>query len=165
MQPEVIRRTLKINADNRGAVREAYRASWFPEVPPVVQIVQSDSKPGVMRAMHAHKRQYDIWHFSQGSAFVQLFDHRTGEHQSFQADSRSTIVIPPGVSHGLVALTAVQLIYFLTEEYDGTDEFGWDAFDSDFPGRSEWAQRWSGIFVRSPRDINAPSLAEFAEAW
>jgi dTDP-4-dehydrorhamnose 3,5-epimerase-like enzyme len=160
------RKNLTIHSDSRGAVREAYRASWFPGVPPVVQVVQSDSKPGVLRAMHAHKRQYDIWHFTQGVALVQLFDHRTGYHWGGPLDSRTTLVIPPGVSHGFLAKTAVQLTYYLTEEYDGSDEFGWDPRDPDFPGRFAWdAQSPIKGVIQSERDKTAPSLAAFMEAW
>ena len=71
-------RALEKHPDGRGCVLETYRASWFPGVPPVVQAVQSESRPRVQRAMHAHKIQWDIWHFVAGAAFVQLYDHRDG---------------------------------------------------------------------------------------
>jgi dTDP-4-dehydrorhamnose 3,5-epimerase len=36
----------------------------------------------------------------------------------------AVLYIPPGVAHGFLALTDVDLIYWVSEEYDGTDEFG-----------------------------------------
>ena len=160
-------RSLIVNRDIRGSVREAYRASWFPGVPPVVQVVHSESKPRVLRAMHAHKRQYDIWHFTAGQAQVQLFDHRSGDWQNIRVGAGHTLVIPPGVSHGFYTPHGCTLTYFLTEEYDGTDEFGWDALDTDFPGATAWDYRQMTDLpvVRSQRDLTAPTLADFAAAW
>lgn len=161
-------RTLTIHPDQRGTVREAYRASWFPGVPPVVQVVHSESIARTLRAMHAHKRQYDIWHFTAGQAQVQLYDHRTGEWQNLKVGTGQTIVIPPGVSHGFYTHYGCTLTYYLTEEFDGSDEFGWDALDPDFPGATAWDFRTAMIdlpVVRSQRDLTAPSLADFKAAW
>ena len=38
------------------------------------------------------------------------------------------VVIPAGIAHGFLALDALQLIYLVTNEYDGSDELGfaWD---------------------------------------
>lgn len=143
-------------------MREAYRESWFPGVPPVKQVVHSESVPNVLRAMHAHKRQFDIWHFTRGLAQVQLYDHRTDEWQDLQVGPGFTLLIPPGVSHGFYAVTQVSLVYFLTEEYTGDDEFGWDALDSDFPGHDRWIGE---SMIRSQRDLTAPTLADFAAGW
>ena len=167
-------RPLVIHRDHRGSVREAFRSSWYPEVPPIVQVVHSESRGGVLRAMHAHRQQFDVWHFTQGKAQVQLYDHRDGWWSNLYVESDTTLVIPPGVSHGFLALTPVTLTYLLTREYDGTDEYEWNARDLDFPGAREWkvgpdpsfflgaAQEW---FIQSDRDKDAPSLAKFADAW
>src|ERR1051325_1330785 len=42
-------RTLTIHRDNRGNVRETFRASWFPALPPIKQLVRSKSKPKTIR--------------------------------------------------------------------------------------------------------------------
>src|SRR5512133_1525204 len=159
---DTIVRALVVHPDTRGSVREAYRESWFPGVPPVRQIVHSISRANVLRGMHAHKRQYDIWHFVMGEAQVQLFDHRTGEWQSIIVGTGSTIVIPPGVSHGFYTRLGCTLTYFLTEEYDGSDEYGWSAFDTDWPGAAAWEGEYP---LRSERDIDARSLRDFAAGW
>jgi dTDP-4-dehydrorhamnose 3,5-epimerase-like enzyme len=155
---------LVTHPDSRGNVREAYRESWFPDLPPVRQIVRSQSRPGTMRAMHAHKRQYDVWHVVSGKMQVQLYDHRDGDWQTHHLDAGHTLVIPPGVSHGFYTALGCLLTYFLTEEYDGTDEFGWDAYDPAFPGANAWPIS-DHLALRSERDRNAPSLAAFKEAW
>ena len=38
------------------------------------------------------------------------------------------MLIPTGVAHGFLALDPLDLVYFVTNEYDGTDELGfaWD---------------------------------------
>ena len=38
------------------------------------------------------------------------------------------VVIPTGVAHGFLALEPLQLVYLVTNEYDGSDELGfaWD---------------------------------------
>ena len=154
---------LKPHGDGRGRVIESYRASWFPGVPPVVQAVQSDSRPHVMRAMHAHKLQWDIWHFTDGEAFVQLYDHRDGWYEAFDAGRGLTVAIPPGVSHGFYTARGCTLVYLLTREYDGSDEYGWNAIDPTWPGASYWPKHITPEI--SVRDMTAPSLQEFIEKW
>ena len=171
MTEPTILRTLLVHADDRGSVRETYRASWLPDpyraswlpVPPVVQLVHSRSKARVMRAMHAHKLQWDIWHFTAGQAFVQLYDHRTGEHTAQWVGPETTLFIPPGVSHGFYTPLGCTLMYALTREYDGTDEYGWLATSPEFPGTASWG--FVGYPIVSDRDRTAPSLKEFADAW
>lgn len=130
-------------------------------MPPIVQMVHSTSEPDVMRAMHAHAIQWDVWHFTTGRALVQTFDHLTGDVRRIWAGPGMTIYIPPGISHGFYTPTGCTLIYGLTREYDGTDEYEWDAYDPEFPG----AGLWPIDAVRSDRDRNARSLAAFREAF
>lgn len=160
-------RDLKVHADDRGDVREIYRASWG--VPPVVQMVRSYSRAGTIRAMHAHKQQWDVWNFISGRALVQLYDHREwgGWSSARVMEQGEALLIPPGVSHGFQALEDCLLVYGLTREYDGTDEFEWNAFDPEWPGAELWAPPPTHLtsYIRSDRDRQAPSLAEFAAKW
>lgn len=155
--------------DLRGQVRETYRASWFPEVPPVKQLVQSDSGRRVLRGMHLHKRQWDIWRFVRGRAWVRLFNHETDEQRFINADENVVIAIPPGISHGFYTVEGATLVYALTNEYDGTDEFSWRAFDGlanlhrDWPGATlygGWPSSPYGL-VMSERDLTSPRLRDF----
>lgn len=154
---------LAINRDERGSVREAFRASWLPGLPPIMQIVHSESGPNVMRAMHAHKRQYDIWHFTAGEAQVQLFDpFAMPRPMVLWVKPDTTLIIPPGTAHGFYTPNGCTLTYYLTEEYDGTDEFGFYALDPKYPGAQMWA---SNNPVLSTRDQTAPLLAKFKANW
>ena len=155
-------RALEKHPDGRGCVLETYRASWFPGVPPVVQAVQSESRPRVQRAMHAHKIQWDIWHFVAGAAFVQLYDHRDGWYDCMTLRGGATIAIPPGVSHGFYTAEGCTLIYLLTREYDGSDEYEWNAADPTWPGAKHWPDRSPNLSVR---DATSQSLQEFIERW
>ena len=172
-------RALTIHPDSRGSVTETYRASWFPWVPPVKQLVRSESRPKTLRGMHLHKRQWDIWHFVSGSALVRLrYEDKDPLKAHFYATARpdlydltddefcrldagSTLAIPPGVSHGFYTEEGCILLYALTEEYDGTDEYGWYPFDGltedSHPG---WPRDHIGLIV-SERDLRATRLEDF----
>jgi len=43
-------------------------------------------------------------------------------------DTPTVVYVPPGVAHGYLALTQIDLIYWVTREYDPDDENGvaWD---------------------------------------
>lgn len=138
------RRDLVIHHDERGSVRETYRASWFPECPPVVQMVRSESRPGTLRGLHRHAIQWDVWHIIEGTALV-----RVGV-QLIDADPSVTIVIPPGTEHGFYTATGCILLYGITREFDGSDEFGRYPFDG-LPG---WPADPAGLRV-SHRDLSA----------
>src|SRR5262245_36384583 len=121
MEPNI--RGLDVHHDERGNVRETFRASWYPDLPPIVQMVRSLSFRNTIRGMHVHREQWDVWHFAAGDALVRLDD------RLIEAYPGSTIVIPPGVAHGYYTPRGCLLIYGLTREYDGTDEYGWFPFD------------------------------------
>jgi dTDP-4-dehydrorhamnose 3,5-epimerase-like enzyme len=74
-----------------------------------------------------------------------------------------TLAIPPGVSHGFYTPEGCILTYALTEEYDGSDEFGWpfsDGLDLSVEFADEWPTDPSGLNI-SLRDLGAARLAEF----
>lgn len=158
----VYRNYLDVHSDDRGNVRETYRASWHKNVPPILQLVRSESRPGVLRAMHAHKKQWDIWQVLEGKMEVALYDHTNGFRDTIPLTNRETLYIPPGISHGFYTKDGCLLQYGLTREYDGTDEFEWAAYD--FP---DWTEVWpsSEWVVRSERDRNAPTLEAFIKSW
>jgi dTDP-4-dehydrorhamnose 3,5-epimerase len=39
-------------------------------------------------------------------------------------DEPATLFIPPGVAHGFAALTELDLVYWVTRYFDGSDEHG-----------------------------------------
>jgi dTDP-4-dehydrorhamnose 3,5-epimerase len=168
------------HADSRGAFRELWRASAFPTLtaadtgapdgvePRFVQANMSSSAAGVLRGLHYHRRQLDDWIVGAGRAFVALVDVRpvasgrgpaVVETRELAADE--WVVIPAGVAHGFLALEPLELIYLVTNEFDGADELGfaWDdpAVAVPWPAVSATPD---GRPILSERDRSNPSLAE-----
>ena len=167
--------------DSRGAFREVWRASTFGALRPAetgsaagaharfVQANLSSSAAGVLRGLHYHRRQLDYWVVASGRAFVALVDvrpliDRSGpiaivETRELGADE--WVVIPRGVAHGFLALEPLELLYLVTNEYDGTDELGF-AWDDPAVG-VPWphlANTPDGRPILSDRDRSNPPLAE-----
>lgn len=124
--------TLEDHPDTRGSFREIFRADAFPV--PFVQANHSRSKAGVLRGLHYHRRQSDLWYVVGGELVAGCVDlrHRTDKPISWttmmSADRPSALYIPPGVAHGFFARTDADLVYWVSHEYDATDEYGiaWD---------------------------------------
>jgi dTDP-4-dehydrorhamnose 3,5-epimerase len=134
-------------ADRRGSFRELWRATAFGDIgatdagatgerPAFVQANLSTSATGVLRGLHYHRHQLDYWIVASGRAFVALVDVRPvleGRSPTPTVETRELaeddwVVIPAGVAHGFLALEPLQLLYLVTNEYDGSDErgFAWD---------------------------------------
>ena len=157
-------------ADERGSFRELWRAS-APELDGLtfVQGNLSTSATAVLRGLHLHRRQTDLWVVVSGRAFVALVDVRPvvdGRSEQPSVETRELgagdcVVIPPGVAHGFLALEPVQLMYQVTNEYDGTDEYGfaWDdaAVAVPWPRAPGTAD---GRPITSDRDRTNPPLAD-----
>jgi dTDP-4-dehydrorhamnose 3,5-epimerase len=155
------------HADERGSFRELWRAGDFPGET-FIQANLSTSAAGVLRGLHLHRRQDDLWVVADGRAFVALVDVRPALAGSGPAvvETRELgpdewVVIPTGVAHGFLALAPLQLIYFVTNEYDGSDELGfaWDDPDA----RVAWPALPGtphGRPILSGRDAANPPLAE-----
>ena len=156
------------HGDERGSFRELWRASDFPDEP-FVQANLSTSAAGVLRGLHLHRRQDDLWVVADGRAFVALVDVRPLLDGSASAPGVETrelgaddwVVIPTGVAHGFLALDPLQLVYLVTNEYDGSDELGFAWDDPAVGGRLAGPPRNpDGRPVLSDRDGANPPLAE-----
>lgn len=171
------------HADERGAMREIWRATMAADltpdetgdppgtIPSYVQANLSSSNAGVLRGLHFHQRQLDRWVVANGRAWVALVDVRPMlegdggprvEHRELGPDE--WVRIPVGVAHGFLALEPLDLIYFVTNEYDGTDELGfaWDDPLAAVP----WprvAATADGQPILSERDRSNPSLPQLVE--
>jgi dTDP-4-dehydrorhamnose 3,5-epimerase len=156
------------NADERGSFRELWRASAYPDER-FVQANLSTSAAGVLRGLHLHQRQDDLWIVARGRAFVALVDIRAPLAEPGASPGVETrelgpdewVVIPTGVAHGFLALEPLDLVYLVTNEYDGSDELGfaWDDPAAAVP----WpvlAGTPDGRPILSGRDGSNPSLAE-----
>ena len=123
----------------------------------------SRSREGVLRAMHFHLRQVDLWMLLEGRAFVALTDLRPGlaglasapVSDTFTLETGEAVLIPAGVAHGFLAMDPVQLAYLVSTEYDGTDEhgFAWDDSEAAIPWPMESP-------ILSDRDRGNPGLAD-----
>jgi dTDP-4-dehydrorhamnose 3,5-epimerase len=126
---------LTVHRDARGHVAESFRRSWVPGMREAVQGNLSRSGPNVLRGLHFHRKQADYWTVVQGSAFIGLFDARTGSPTEgtgigfeLSAEDFTTLYIPKGVAHGYYTRDGLLLNYLVDEYYTGGDEFGiaWD---------------------------------------
>jgi dTDP-4-dehydrorhamnose 3,5-epimerase len=133
---------LQAHADDRGLLLETFRQEWFPDTPPMVQGTRSDSRTGVIRALHYHHRQADYWYVPRGRIFVALFDLRRSSPTRGRSltleigeGAETGVYIPPGVAHGFQALTDATLTYLVDRYYDASDEQGlaWDDPDAAIP--------------------------------
>ena len=161
------------HADVRGGFAEAWRANGSPGVAafPAVQANLSQSGTGVLRGMHLHQRQWDLWIVVSGVAFVALVDLRpmlssgTAEPIVQTATLRrdDTVRIPPLVAHGFLAIEPLELLYFVTNEYDASDELGfaWDDREVAVPWPSVDAP--GGVPIVSDRDRSNPPASLLAE--
>ena len=115
-------------SDERGSFAEIVRASTSGL--DFLQASHSHSAARVLRGLHYHRVQTDLWYLAAGRARIALVDLRAGEEGLAtmtwvaDADEPATILIPPGVAHGYLALTAIDMLYLTTTEFDPGDEFG-----------------------------------------
>jgi dTDP-4-dehydrorhamnose 3,5-epimerase len=165
---------LTAHADARGSFREIWKRSAFPALAetatgrPDAAFVQaniSTSSAGVLRGMHYHRRQLDHWVVLGGRAFVALVDVEqaaAGRGRTAIATRElaqdDTVTIPVGVAHGFLALEPLQLMYLVTNEYDGTDELGF-AWDDAAVG-IDWPTVRGNIPTLSDRDRRNPTLLD-----
>ena len=157
---------LETHPDDRGAFSELYRLEWILGGDPMIQANLSHSRTGVLRGLHFHREQADYWVLLSGVEFVGLYDLRVGsptEGRKLEltldaAEGRRGLYIPPGVAHGFLARTDVDLLYLVDRSFTGADEHG-IAWNDTVVG-IEWP---STEPILSDRDRANPSLAEVSE--
>ena len=112
--------------DERGWFSEIRRDSALAR--PVVQTNLSFSRQGVIRGLHYHERQDDLFACLQGTARVVVLDRETGATftEDIGDDNPVAIWIPGHHAHGFEALTDLLFCYHVTAEYDPADpdEYG-----------------------------------------
>jgi dTDP-4-dehydrorhamnose 3,5-epimerase len=164
--------------DERGSFRELWREDTFGPIDPAlagappgspprfVQANLSSSATGVLRGLHLHRRQLDHWVVASGRAFVALVDVRpmlagepTPRVETRELGEDEWVDIPTGVAHGFLALEPLQLVYFVTNPYDGSDELGfaWDDSLAAVPWPSVRVST-DGRPILSDRDRTNPTL-------
>jgi len=112
--------------DDRGFFSEIIKfgEETFKEVK---QTSYTETYPGVIKAFHWHKKQYDVWFPLKGNMQVVLYDTRKDSSTFKQTqviyageDKPLLILIPPRVAHGYRVLGAKRagLLYHTSEVYD-----------------------------------------------
>ena len=158
---------MDVNADERGRFIEVFRKEWFPQPSwKKLQWSRSESKAGVLRGLHYHRRQIDYWHCVSGTLRVGLYDLRPSSPTrtnkmviDIDQENPRGLLIPSGVAHGFYALTDLLLNYLVDNYYDGSDELGvaWDDPDINLP----WELPKKPIL--SPRDSNNARLRDIPQ--
>ncbi len=117
----LIRIPLRRFEDGRGWFTELRRDSALPR--PVVQTNLSFSRAGVIRGLHFHAHQDDLFVCVQGTARVVVVDRSSGATfcEDIGDDNPVAIWIPGHHAHGFEALTDLLFCYHVTAEYDPAD--------------------------------------------
>src|SRR4029077_8269754 len=116
--------TIARHGDSRGAFRELWRAGSFPDMT-FVQANLSSSSAGVVRGLHLHRHQDDLWVVGEGRAVVALVDVLPALDggappvvETREPDAAAWVYTPTGVPPGFLAIEPLELIYLVTNEYD-----------------------------------------------
>lgn len=152
-------------SDDRGRFMETFRREWFPWIDwSNMQSNRSDSKAGVLRGLHFHRKQIDYWYVTTGRIRVGMVDLRRTSRTYLRThvleigeENNVGVFIPVGVAHGFYALTDATLTYLVNQYYDGGDEFGVAWNDPDL--KMEWGVSTP---VLSPRDQRNPRVRDLA---
>lgn len=154
---------LKVFGDTRGYFFETFRRSWIPEAREMVQGNCSFSSAGVLRGLHYHLKQADLWNVPVGLVRAVLYDFRPrsatrGASQIVEMGetNRVALYIPKGVAHGFLALRDSYMTYLVDEYYDNSDELG--IFWNDPALGVDWGATVEPSL--SDRDLKNPKLAD-----
>ena len=120
---------LAVHTDDRGFLMEVMK---FGEASfqTIKQTTYTEAFPGVIKAFHWHRRQWDMWFFVRGMAQVVLYDLRPESPTHRQTDvvimgdrSPALLAIPIGVAHGyrVLGTKPAGLFYHTSEAYDPAD--------------------------------------------
>lgn len=130
--------SLHVHPDDRGFFAELARLGsdgiavhMIPDGQRQIQISTTLAYPGVIKAIHYHYRQTDLWAPIAGMFQVFLYDLRRSSATFGLINTLYVgalrpweILIPPGVAHGYKVLGTqpAQLVYFTDRYYNPEDE-------------------------------------------
>lgn len=140
---------LKVMADERGRLMEMLRSD-DPLFKGFGQVYMTAAYPGVVKAWHYHKKQWDHFVCVRGMAKVVLFDAREQSrtrneiNEFFLGDHHPILLqIPPLVYHGFKCVSDCEAIIINCPTecyvYDNPDEFRVDPHRNDIP--YDWARK------------------------
>lgn len=112
---------LRRHEDERGWFMEIYREDWLDDRARQANV--SFSHQGVVRGLHYHQHQDDLFMCLKGTARVVALDPQTGGtfSEDIGDDNPVALYIPAGLAHGYEALTDLLFCYAVTREYDTAD--------------------------------------------
>jgi len=106
----VVVKNLKRIIDERGWLMEIFRSDW-PEFQKFGQTYMTTCRPGVVKAWHYHKLQWDHFVPIRGNALIGLYDPRDGspskgilQEIEVREEEPKFIKIPPMVHHGFTPI-------------------------------------------------------------
>ncbi|MBI2194341.1 MAG: dTDP-4-dehydrorhamnose 3,5-epimerase family protein [Planctomycetes bacterium] len=145
----VTSRRLKVFADERGRLMEILRAD-DPDFVRFGQVYMTTAYPGVVKAWHYHKLQYDYFAVVRGMMKIVLYDPRQdsptrGLINEFFAGEHNPILvrIPPGVYHGFKCISEHEAIVVNTPSevyrYDNPDEYRVEPHTQEIP--YDWGRK------------------------
>lgn len=133
---------LRTHTDERGFFREIARATDSAFTGGFGQLSHSEVLPGVLKAWHAHRVQYQWTYVALGTLMVALADTRPdsrtkGKVAAFPVGRNAPTLMygfPAGVLHGYVNTgDTAQVIYVTSGQYDLSDEVRVDPYDPTVP--------------------------------
>lgn len=140
---------LRVIPDERGRLMEVLRAD-DPEFIKFGQVYMTTGYPGVVKAWHFHKKQYDNFVCLKGMMKVVLYDSRDGSptkgevNEFFLGEHNNILLqIPPLVYHGFKCIsdTEAMIVNCCTEMYNRAepDEYRLPPHGSDIP--YDWSRK------------------------
>ncbi|MDQ1402469.1 MAG: dTDP-4-dehydrorhamnose 3,5-epimerase, partial [Actinomycetota bacterium] len=118
--------TMKQIDDERGVVREFYRASaWaeagLPDLGPWLQVNVTESKAGALRGLHGED-MFKLVAIASGEAFGAYVDARPGSASLGKVVTAELVVgrqvlVPKGVCNGFQSVTDTQYLYCFDSEW------------------------------------------------
>lgn len=140
---DVCVKELRVIPDERGRLMEMLRSD-DPLFRGFGQVYLTTAYPGVVKAWHYHKKQWDHFVCVRGMMKVVLYDSREGSptrgevNEFFLGDHRPILVqIPPLVYHGFKCISDYEAIIINTPtevyNYKEPDEFRVDPHHNDIP--------------------------------
>lgn len=129
MIQDVSIKSIKKYADDRGFFAEIIKEGEdaFHEVK---QTSYTETFPGVIKAFHWHKKQWDVWFCCKGNIQTVLHDLREGSETKGETqvicmgeNNPVLVAIPPGVAHGYRVLgnESAGLFYHTSESYNADE--------------------------------------------
>ncbi len=142
-------RRAKVIPDERGRLGEILRVDdpWFERFG---QVYFTTTYPGVVKAWHHHKKQFDHIYVVRGMIKAALYDVREGSpthgtvHELYLGEHCPGLVrIPPGVQHGWMCVSEVEaiIVNIVSEPFDyaNPDELRTHPHDNNIP--YDWTRR------------------------